>query len=411
MTYPGALPGRIYVERWRSEGLLHALVALVSLGMWLLLIISVFGLIYVAFIGLFFFVAHMVFIGYVRGSGVKLGPDQFPEVHEAVERISQQLEMEPPDAYIMQSGGALNALATRFLRGNMIILFSDLLEACGENTAARDMIIAHELAHLKCGHLHMRWFLLPGLMMPFLGTALSRAREYTCDRYGYACAGESDHALRGLAILAAGPVYGAEVNLMEFVRQREDVNTGLMTIAEWLATHPPLSKRIAALDPDLGDSMYSGASGSFRASAIVLALLVLIFGGSAGLVVAFGSMSDYVEDASTSNDFETPFETTAESPAFVDEDWGRQVQSDLLNLADFIHDQWWLASRRLPQSMQEIGLEWELVRPDDVMPADPFDGLPYGYALEADGFRLWSIGPDAQSGTADDRAFHWRPRE
>jgi hypothetical protein len=45
----------------------------------------------------------------------------------------------------MQAGGNLNAFATRFRKANFVVLYSELLSACGDNTAARDMIIAHEL--------------------------------------------------------------------------------------------------------------------------------------------------------------------------------------------------------------------------------------------------------------------------
>ena len=95
-----------------------------------------------------------------------------------------------PEVYVMQAGGTLNALASKFMRANIVVLFSELIEACDDDTGARDMIIAHELGHLHAGHLRWTWFLLPGSMVPFLGTALSRAREYTCDRYGAAGLGE-----------------------------------------------------------------------------------------------------------------------------------------------------------------------------------------------------------------------------
>src|SRR5258705_8404543 len=145
-----------------------------------------------------------------------------------------------PETYLMQAGGSLNAFATRFLRSHMVVLFSDLLEACGDNTAARDMIIAHELGHIKSGHLRWRWFLLPAGVIPFLTSALSRAREYTCDRYGLAGAGNADGAGLGLAILAAGASHGPLVNRAELVRQRVTVSrSGWMTLGEWFGTHPP----------------------------------------------------------------------------------------------------------------------------------------------------------------------------
>jgi len=49
-----------------------------------------------------------------------------------------------PDVFLMQQDAALNAFATRFMRMHMVVLLSDLLDACGDNAAARDMIIGHD---------------------------------------------------------------------------------------------------------------------------------------------------------------------------------------------------------------------------------------------------------------------------
>lgn len=270
--YP-APHGRIVVERWPSEMPLFVVAAVASVVLWLVALISVVGILYGAMLGAFFFVMHVAFIAHVRGSGVRLGPDQFPELHARVQEIALRMGMEKvPDVYLMQAGGSLNAFATRFLGANLVVLFSDLLEACGDDTAARDMIIAHELGHIHAGHLRWHWFLLPSSLVPFLGTALSRAREYTCDRYGLAGAGERDGALLGLSILAAGATHGRAVNRTALVRQRADLNTGWMTIGEWLSTHPPLARRLCALDPALGDPRHGSGAGVARAL-LILALL------------------------------------------------------------------------------------------------------------------------------------------
>jgi len=106
-------------------------------------------------------------------------------------------------------------------------------------------------------------------VVPFLGAAYSRAREYTCDRYGAALCGDRQGALRGLAILAAGGTHGPQVNLESLVAQRRDLNTGWMTLGRWLMTHPPLCDRVAALDPVLGDAIQLSSRGPLRALGIL----------------------------------------------------------------------------------------------------------------------------------------------
>jgi Zn-dependent protease with chaperone function len=395
--YAAGSSQRFQIERSPNEPPLFAVVVMFSLFIWLAIVVSIIGLIYVAFLGVFFFVAHMVFVGHIRGSGVKLAPDQFPDLYDTVVNMSVEMGMDPPDAYILQSGGALNALATRFLRSNMIVLYSDLLEACGENLGARDMIIAHELGHLRCGHLRWRWLTLPGLCIPFLGSALSRAREYTCDRFGLAGAGNVNDALRGLAILAAGPVYGAQVSMEAFARQREDVNTGFMTLAEWLATHPPLAKRIAALHPPLMQLGHESARGSLRALGILFVVAALIVGGTTALIGVMATMSNFTEQlaSATSTDVLQPVDPS---------EGARQVEADFKRLSAFIEEQWGITGL-WPESMEEIRETWTFVQPNEQFPIDPFDGFEYGYMLDGTKYWIWSSGPDGDSGTDDDIAY------
>ena len=50
---------------------------------------------------------------------------------------------------MVQSGGLLNAFATRFSFRNLVVLYSDVMElAYEQGESAVDFIIAHELAHI-----------------------------------------------------------------------------------------------------------------------------------------------------------------------------------------------------------------------------------------------------------------------
>ena len=250
--------------------------ALAAAGLWVLFVVTILPAVYALILGVFFFVSHVAFIAYIRGNAVRLGPDQMPELHARVQELSKQLGLpRPPAAYVMQAGGSLNAFATRLFATNFIVLFSDLLDACKENTEARDFIVAHELGHLRAGHMRWMWFLIPGFLVPFLGSACSRAREYTSDRYGMAVARDRAAALRGLAILAAGGTNGPRVNLQALSRQREDLNFGWMTVGTWLAGHPPLAERIVALEPSLGDGQDHYSRGGLRALGLITAAVLI----------------------------------------------------------------------------------------------------------------------------------------
>lgn len=388
----------LVVQRWPSETPLTWLVGFLAAFIWFILVFSIFGIIYAGFIFLALFLAHVGFITHVRGSAVKLSPEQFPEIHESVQRLAQRIGFEKvPDAYILQEGGALNALATRFFKSNLLILFSDLLEACGNNIDARDLIIAHELGHLKEGHLKWHWFLLPGLIYPFLGQALSRAREYTCDRYGFAAARNKEAALQGLAILAAGAQRGPQVNLQALAHQVRDINTGWLTLGQWLGSHPPLSRRLIALNPGLAPSQNYSQDGILRALGIiglvyVLPIFLLVFA-----LIGFSVFN--LKNLPTKTKATDKIDTGA---AEISEK-RKQAKQDILELARFV-EQGWKATGKFPKDINELYDKWNEAHPEKAEPLDPLTNQAYHYTVFEDGenYELWSNGPDQEKNTNDD---------
>lgn len=392
--------GRIEVTPWSSERPLFALAAIVSTLIWLIAAVSVVGILYAAVFGALLFVIHVVFITHVRGNGVRLGPDQFPELHARVEELAIRLGMErAPEAYLMQAGGALNAFATRLFRSNLLVLFSDLLEACGDNTAARDMIIGHELGHIRAGHLRWRWLLAPSGLIPFLGQALSRAREYTSDRYGVASAGDRDGALLGLTILAAGGTHGPQVNRTAMVRQRSNLETWWMTVGQLLSSHPPLAQRLVALDPGLDAHRIGTRRGTLRAAGIVAVVAL------PGLALAWWALSrlpGWLEKVSQQGGADTEY--VAPPPEVAT----RRLEEGFRILSTFLAEEL-AASQVLPADSDELYTRWEAAHPGVEEPLDPYDGAWLGYEREGESYRLWSSGPDGRADTTDDIEFRPSP--
>jgi Zn-dependent protease with chaperone function len=388
--------GALEVKRWPTEEVLFVFVVLTSISIWLGLVLSIFGILYAGIFAVALFVAHVLMVTHVRGSAVRLGPQQLPELHERVVSLARRAGLDPvPAAYLMQEGGALNAFATRFLRSRMIVLYSDLLDACDDDDAARDMVIGHELGHIKCGHLDWLWLLAPGMLVPFLGAAYSRARELTCDRWGRALCGDGAAAVRGLVILAAGKRHAKRVNLSSFVRQTEDLDTGWMTIGKWLSGYPPLCDRVAALEPALQAGVISSRRGALRAAALLgagLILPVLLIVAGVVLVAKLGESLTAAGELATGEQLES-----AADPVFA----SGQVEYDLERLAVLVETL--RLEGNAPAAMEEIVAAWNERFPEEEEPRDPFDGEYYGYQLREDGSALlWSSGPDGLGSTDDD---------
>ncbi len=196
-----------------------------------------------AILGLF---TQGLWLGYLRGNSIRVSETQFSEVYAAAQKNCEKLNMPIPAMYIIQSGGVLNAFATRFLMRDYVVLYSEIVEMAYEQGAeALEFVMAHELAHVKRGHLKKRVWILPALLTPFLGKAYRRACEYTCDRFGAHCVPEG--AVSGLISLSAGKHLYKQVKVNQFAAQVYHETGFWVWFSEVLSTHPRLPKRLATL--------------------------------------------------------------------------------------------------------------------------------------------------------------------
>lgn len=401
----------IPLRRVHGETALFVVSLVIALAIWAALVyLAISNLSAVVLVGVYalllaavYFLARVGFVTFVRGNAARLGPDQFPELYDRVQAIARRMGMRRvPAAYLMQAGGALNALATRFIWRSMIVLYSDLMEACAAKDAAIDMIIGHELAHVRAGHLRLRWLLFPSLIVPFLGSALSRAREYTCDLMGFAVAGDRAGALLGLSVLAVGKRHGPRLAHAALVAQRRELNTGWMTLGQWVASHPPLAKRFAALDPELSPETRSSAGGTLRALAIILAIVVAVGAGSYFIAQGAASTLGGLLGLGLSSpfDYTSSFDESEES--YVPADTASQDLDAAFDVVSTMLDEEVAGGGALPEDYEQLATLWAERRGDEQMPIDPYDGMELGYTKTDTGYELWSSGPDTEAETDDD---------
>lgn len=219
----------------------------VSVLLYLVLIISIVGIVYIVIGAIIIGTLNGLLIGRLKSNGIRVSEKQFPEVYRVALQLAQEMELKPaPEIYVLQAGGLLNAFATKFFGRSFVVIYSDVLELAyekGESELA--FVICHELAHIKRKHLTWRWLLYPSMLIPFLGSAYSRACEYTCDRFGAHY--KPDGAIGGLLVLAAGKKLHRYVHAQEFSNQAAVEHGFWVWFAEILSTHPSLSRRVHAL--------------------------------------------------------------------------------------------------------------------------------------------------------------------
>lgn len=235
---------------YRNETTLRAIALALSIIIWLLLLVGTVGfvLIYIVLIALFALIAHSALIAHLRGNAIRISSRQMPDLYQRLYRCSTQLGLPSvPEAYLVNGNGILNAFATRFLGRNFVVLLSDVVDSMEDRPGALDFYIGHELGHLQRHHLTWSKILAPALLLPMLGAAYSRAREYTCDRHGLAVCENPEDAQYGLVALAAGKQRWKVVNLEDFGASAAPRPGFWMSLHELVGDYPWLNKRQAWL--------------------------------------------------------------------------------------------------------------------------------------------------------------------
>lgn len=292
----------------KNETTYFWIVAIISGISYLLFALSVVGLLILGGFLLVSLLFHALMIGHIRLNGVKIGPNQFPLIYNTAEDLCRKMEIKKvPDLYVMQSGGVLNAFATRFFGRNMVVIHSEIFELIQQNGEDEvHFVLAHELAHIKRNHLGKMMFILPSMWIPGVAESYLRACEYTCDRYAAYYTGNHSAAKNALSMLAIGKLLSDKVNRPEYLEQINREKGFFVWLAEVLSTHPPLPKRINEISAFFdGENQIHSNQNQLKKGILLVTMILLI----SGLVVGglyygsqfFDSASFFYED----EDFES----------------------------------------------------------------------------------------------------------
>lgn len=182
----------------------------------------------------------------LEGSGIRIGPDQLPQIDECVKVFAQRLGMQDiPTCYIVEDS-VMNASVFQLSgRERVLMLTDDLVYGCLQtgNSKALAFVIGHELGHVALGHTKM----LRGYFRRVL-KKLSRLDEFTVDRIGARLVNDPEASFEGLLVLTTGP------HLLPYIR-RESIKKQAMGVkqnkytkkAERSQTHPLLLNRISRI--------------------------------------------------------------------------------------------------------------------------------------------------------------------
>jgi Zn-dependent protease with chaperone function len=267
LTFPSVLPtlragAELDIESLREpgEGLFLGLIyafnvavlAIVAIATYLAPEVMVIVLVYGGMIAFAMWVSTKLAWAFIEGHGVRVGPNQYPQIYEVVRDAAAQLKVPMPTVIVFAGSGLIELLvAKRFSRRGYIIVTSNLMEALIEGGTSRElmMLVGRQLGHIKAGHFK-HWFLkdVIGLFTWLIHRAYWRRCHLTADRVGLMVAGDYYAAEQSLLIITVGPKLASHTSIDEVERQADDLRDHFWPrVQRWLSDYPYIVERIARL--------------------------------------------------------------------------------------------------------------------------------------------------------------------
>lgn len=209
-------------------------------------------LFYVGIVAFAMWVSTKLAWAFIEGHGVRVGPNQYPQIYEVVRDAAAQLKVSMPTVIVFAGSGLIELLvAKRFSRRGYIIVTSNLMEALIEGGTSRElmMLVGRQLGHIKAGHFK-NWFLkdVIGLFTWLIHRAYWRRCHLTADRVGLMVAGDYYAAEQSLLIVTVGPKLASHTSIEEVERQADDLRDHFWPrLQRWLSDYPYIVERIARL--------------------------------------------------------------------------------------------------------------------------------------------------------------------
>ncbi len=215
---------------------------------WLVCLVTIAPIIALLIVGFATWLGHGMLIARLRSEAVKVDAGQLPELAESFRSVCEDLRLaKVPDLYVMQAGGILNAFATRFSARDFVVVYSDLLEAYGPASGEIRFLLGHEIGHIRSRHIFKNMLLVPGLFLPLIGSAYSRACESSCDRHGALASRDAEGSVRAMMILSGGRDASKAMAPEPFSAQHHEARGFFVSLHELFSSYPTLCKRVSDL--------------------------------------------------------------------------------------------------------------------------------------------------------------------
>lgn len=175
----------------------------------------------------------------IQAMGVTVSPYQFPRVFVALQRVCDCFGLPNRYRVVVVQSGQMNALAIKFARKRVIVLFSEIAESVMNQPDELAALLAHEVCHHAMDHG------IRGIFELYKPAIFRSARELTCDNAGFLVSGNVDSVKSMLRKATVGNALAPLLSDPALEEEAKQINSGLVG---WFVrrhlSHPPLGARI-----------------------------------------------------------------------------------------------------------------------------------------------------------------------
>ena len=206
-------------------------------------------------------VLAMIYVAFSRGrllgGGLRIHTRQLPHVHAVVEECARMLRMPAPHVFV-RDDPFVPVVAIGIGEPYAIVISAQYVEHYRDDELR--FLIGRELGHIASGHTRFTSLMSSngrenGIIATAFGAWL-RKIDYTADRVGLLCCGSLEAALRAIAVSTFHSL-GRKIDLGAFAEQLKELHAEpSLRMAEWTASTPYATNRIAALHHFARDPLY-----------------------------------------------------------------------------------------------------------------------------------------------------------
>lgn len=186
------------------------------------------------------------------GNSLQVEYSAYAWLRDWANQVATDLEMPRVEVFVTQDP-VINAYSFGFIRPYTIVLQSGTIRYLTQDEIK--VVVVHEMAHIKYGHVNASVYLLPFLNFPVIGMVFTwiagfwqRRTEFTADRLALMYIGDSELVKQALIKVYVGPDVADSMNDVARQWQQYTAERPMNHLAQTLSNHPFLVRRISQID-------------------------------------------------------------------------------------------------------------------------------------------------------------------